>query len=369
MLFHSSLRKDLARNFGATLVILITIVMTVILIRTLGQASRGSVNPSEVLLVMGFSVLSQMTTIVTLSLFIAVVSTLSRMYSDSEMVIWFSSGQGLAYFVNPLMRFAWPVLMIIVLLALFAWPWCNLQIQELQHRYEQRNDLERVAPGQFQESTGGKRVFFIDKDSPDQRFGNHVFVSSIDNGIETVTTAQQGRIELVGNERFLMLEKGQQWMTDMASGETRLTQFEHYEVLIDDDVIPAKDGLSSRQTDSWSLLKNPTRENLGELGWRLGLGLAAINLVLLALAVSAINPRVGRSYHLGLALFIFIAYYNMLNVGQSWVASGRVPLLSFLVVLHGGVLVAALTWLGVRHMNWSWRSLLPSRTPKTEAQA
>lgn len=84
MLFHSSLRKDLARNFGATLVILITIVMTVILIRTLGQASRGSVNPSEVMLVMGFSVLSQMTTIITLSLFIAVVSALSRMYSDSE---------------------------------------------------------------------------------------------------------------------------------------------------------------------------------------------------------------------------------------------------------------------------------------------
>lgn len=95
MLFHSSLRKDLARNFGATLVVLVTIVITIILIRTLGQASRGSVNPSEVLLVMGFSVLSQLTTIITLSLFIAVVATLSRMYGDSEMVIWFSSGQGL----------------------------------------------------------------------------------------------------------------------------------------------------------------------------------------------------------------------------------------------------------------------------------
>ncbi|PUE22103.1 LPS export ABC transporter permease LptF [Limnohabitans sp. MMS-10A-160] len=362
MLFHSSLRKDLARNFGATLVILITIVMTVILIRTLGQASRGSVNPSEVLLVMGFSVLSQMTTIITLSLFIAVVSTLSRMYSDSEMVIWFSSGQGLANFVRPLLRFAWPVLLIIVLLALFAWPWSNLQIQELQHRYEQRNDLERIAPGQFQESSGGKRVFFIDKDSPDNRFGKNVFVSSIEAGLEIVTTAQQGRIDLVGNERFLKLEKGQQWSTNLATGETRLTQFEHYEVLVDDDVLPANESLSSRHTASWDLLKNPTRENLGELGWRLGLGLAAINLVLLALAVSAINPRVGKSYHLGLALFIFIAYYNMLNVGQSWVATGRVQLLSFLIALHGGVFLLAASWLWARHMNWSWRSFWVRKT-------
>jgi lipopolysaccharide export system permease protein len=369
MLFHSSLRKDLARNFGATLVILITIVMTVILIRTLGQASRGSVNPSEVMLVMGFSVLSQMTTIITLSLFIAVVSTLSRMYSDSEMVIWFSSGQGLGFFVRPLLRFAWPILLIITLLALFVWPWSNLQIKDLQQRYEQRNDLERVAPGQFQESAGGKRVFFIDKDSPDNRFGNHVFVSSIEEGMETVTTAQQGRIDMVGNERFLMLDKGQQWLTNLQTGETRLTQFDHYEVLIDADVMPAGDTLMSRHTGSWSLIQNPTRENLGELGWRLGLGLAAVNLVLLALAVSAINPRVGRSYHLGLALFIFIAYYNMLNVGQSWVATGRVQLVPFLLILHGGVMTLALMWLYARHMNWSWRSVLPRRDAARKALA
>ena len=134
MLFHSSIRKDLARSFGATVVVLATIVMTIILIRTLGQATRGSVNPSEVMWVMGLTVLGHLTTILTLSLFIAVVSTLSRMYADSEMVIWFSSGQGLAHFVRPLLRFAWPVLLIIVLLALFAWPWSNLQIQELQNR-------------------------------------------------------------------------------------------------------------------------------------------------------------------------------------------------------------------------------------------
>ena len=37
MLFHSSVRKELARSFGATLVVLVTIVMTMTLIRTLGR--------------------------------------------------------------------------------------------------------------------------------------------------------------------------------------------------------------------------------------------------------------------------------------------------------------------------------------------
>ena len=132
MLFHSSLRKELSRSFGATLVVLATIVMTIILIRTLGLASRGGVNPSEVFLVMAYTLLGYMPTILSLSLFIAIVGTLSRMYRDSEMVIWFSSGRGLADFVRPLLSFAWPVLLLIGALALgliwlakrhFNWSW------------------------------------------------------------------------------------------------------------------------------------------------------------------------------------------------------------------------------------------------------
>ena len=202
MLFHSSILKDLSRSFGATVVVLATIVMTIILIRTLGQATRGTVNPSEVMLVMGLTVIGHLTTILTLSLFIAVVSTLSRMYADSEMVIWFSSGKGLASFAKPLFQFAWPILAMIALLAMFVWPWSNQQIQDLRDRYEQRNDIERVAPGQFQESAGGKRVFFIDKDSPSNQTGRNVFVSSIDGHLESVTTAQQGQIEVHQGERF-----------------------------------------------------------------------------------------------------------------------------------------------------------------------
>ena len=205
MLFHSSIQKDLARSFGATVVVLATIVMTIILIRTLGQATKGSVNPSEVMLVMGLTVIGHLTTILALSLFIAVVSTLSRMYADSEMVIWFSSGKGLTSFAKPLLKFASPIFLAIALLAFFVWPWSNKQIQELKNRYEQRNDIERVAPGQFQESSGGKRVFFIDKDSPNNQTGRNVFVSSMDGAIESVTTAQQGQIEIQKGEERAML--------------------------------------------------------------------------------------------------------------------------------------------------------------------
>jgi len=141
MLFHSSIRKELSRSFGATLVVLVTIVMTMMLIRTLGLAAKGSVNPSEVFLVMTYTVLGYMPTILSLCLFISIVGTLSRMYRDSEMVIWFSSGRGLAEFLRPLFGFAWPILLLIALFSLVGWPWANSQTQNMRERYERRSDI------------------------------------------------------------------------------------------------------------------------------------------------------------------------------------------------------------------------------------
>ncbi len=357
MLFHSSIRKELARSFGATLVALITIVMTMMLIRTLGQASKGSVNPSDVMLVMGYTVLGYLPTILTLSLFIAVVASLSRMYRDSEMVIWFGAGRGLAFLLTPLFRFAWPVLLVVAALALFVWPWTNQQIQDMKDRYEQRGDLERITPGQFQESASGNRVFFIDKDSPDNRTGNNVFISAVDHGKEAVTSARSARVDTVGNDRFLMLSNGQRLESNVGQAELKVSEFREYGTLIGTHTQSSSDTVPPRARSTMGLLRDPTALNKGEFGWRIGLAFASMNFVIMALALANGNPRSTRGGGLMFALFAFVIYFNLLNVGQSWVGSGKVPFGLFTVGLHGGIFVLSVGWMFARHHHWSWRSL------------
>ncbi|WP_394790171.1 LPS export ABC transporter permease LptF [Rhodoferax sp.] len=363
MLFHSSIRKELARGFGATLVALITIVMTMMLIRTLGQASKGSVNPSEVMMVLGYTVLGYLPTILTLSLFVATVGTLSRMYKDSEMVIWFASGYGLTGLLRPLFRFAWPILLAVAAFALVVWPWSNQQIQDMKDRYEQRGDLERIAPGQFQESANGNRVFFIDKDSPDKRSGNNVFISSIDHGKETVTSARTAKIDDVGDKRFLILNNGQRLESTLGQPDLKVSEFKEYGTRIGDNAMGALDTPPSRARATLDLLRDPNPLNLGELAWRLSLSLAALNFIVIALALSGGNPRSGRGGSMLFALFAFIVYYNLLNLGQTWIATGAVQFGRFMLGLHGGVFLLALVWLTARHNHWSWRSLLLRRKP------
>jgi lipopolysaccharide export system permease protein len=355
MLFHSSVRKELARSFGATLVVLVTIVITMTLVRTLSLASRGTVSPQDIMMVMGYTVLGYLPPILALCLFIAIVGTLSRMHRDSEMVIWFAAGRGLSAFVGPLLRFAWPMLLVIVALALVVWPWANQQTRELRDRYGQRGDLERVAPGQFQESANGNRVFFLEKDSPDNKAGRNIFISTRDPGKETVTSARTGHIETSGDSQFLVLSNGQQ--LEVRGDQLKISEFDEYANRIGASELTSHDAPPPRTLTTLQLALDPTRTNLGELAWRLGLAFAALNFVIIAITVSSVNPRAGRSGNLIFALFAFVVYFNLLNMSQGWVSTGRVGFAAMLVSLHGGVFALAVLWLAKQHNGWTVRRL------------
>ncbi|MCW8198086.1 LPS export ABC transporter permease LptF [Verminephrobacter aporrectodeae subsp. tuberculatae] len=367
MLFDSSIRKELARSFGATLVVLVTVVMTMMLIRTLGQASRGNVSPSDVTLVMGFTVLGQLPAILGLSLFIAVVGMLSRMYRDSEMVIWFASGRGLASLLRPLLRFAWPVVALVAVLSLLVWPWANAQIQELRTRYERRSDIDRIAPGEFQESSNGSRVFFIDKDSSDAQAGNNVFIAATDDRRESVTSARSVRIETRDSERVVVLSNGQRLEVERDKPGVMVSEFSEYTTRIGSTPPGSAEAIALKTRTTYDLLMQPLPASRAELGWRLGLALAASNFVLLGLAVTSRNPRTARSASMVVALFAFIVYYNLMALGQSWIGAGRLGLANFMLLLHGGMLLLALALLALRHNQWSLLRLRPSRGPGARA--
>jgi lipopolysaccharide export system permease protein len=365
MLFDSTVRRELARSFGVTLVVILTIVLTFMLIRTLGLAAGGNVAPQDVILLMGYASLGQLATMLSLSLFIAVVVALGRMYRDSEMTVWFSAGVGLSRFVRPVLRVAWPVLLVVVVLELVVWPWGNRNSAQLRERYEKRSDLSRVAPGQFQSSRDGSRVFFIERDSADGRTGRNVFILSSTPESEAVTSSRQGHIDLIGDDRFLVLDRGQRNEMHTKTGDKSLARFESYRVVIDQQTLRAAEQLPPKAMPTLDLLATPAPRNLGELTWRVGLILGGANLVLLGIGLSASNPRRANNWNLLFAVLSFVVYFNLINLSQAWVAGQRMGLPAALGIVHGGVfaIAVALIW---------WRdhgTVLSRRTPKLRRAA
>jgi lipopolysaccharide export system permease protein len=317
-----------------------------------------------VILIMGYTVLSELPIILTVSLFIAVTATLTRMYTDSEMVVWFASGQPLSTFVQPMLRFAWPVFLATTLLSLFAVPWSNQQTEQLRDRYRGRGDLERVAPGQFMESANGQRVFFVDKNTG-YGHGSDIFISSSERDKETVTSARTGRLEQQKNGRFLLLDNGQRLETERATGKMRMSEFAEYGVRLPADSSSRTVSNAPRLKSTLALATDADPSSKGELAWRVGLIFAAINCVLFALATTKVNPRAGRSAGVIFALLSFFVYYNLLTLGQTWISQQRVTLGVLLVLVHGGIFALSLVWLAVRQ-GWrpgSQRAPLHESTP------
>lgn len=346
MLFDSTVRTELNRGFVATLVVILTIVLTIFLIRTVGQAASGVVAPQDVVLLLGYVALGHLPTMLALSLFVAVVVTLGRMYRDSEMAVWFASGVGLVRFVKPVLQTGTPVLLVVGLLILFVWPWGNRSSLDLRDRYAQRSDLSRVAPGVFQTSSDGRRVFFIERDSPDGVNAKNVFILSNTDGGESVTSARAGRLERVGEDRFLVLERGQRNEVDLKTGERSLSSFDTYRVLAGDSAVRSAETRPPRAVATLELLRQPIPRHQGELVWRLGILFAAANLLLLGVGLAATNPRRASNWNLLFALLAFLVYYNLVNLSQAWVASGRLSVGAALFALHGtvGALAMALLW-------------------------
>ncbi|MFM9914543.1 MAG: LPS export ABC transporter permease LptF [Rhizobacter sp.] len=354
MLFDSTLRRDLARSFGATLVVILTIVLTMMLIRTLGMAAGGKVSPQDVVLLLGYTALGHLPTMLALSMFVAVVGTLGRMYRDSEMTIWFASGVSLSRFVRPVLRTTWPVLLVVLLLALFVWPWVNERSAALRDQFDRRSDLSRVAPGQFQSSSDGNRVFFIERDSQDSANARNVFIYGRLKGTESVTTARTGRVEVEDQNRYLQLGNGQRNEVDLKSSEKTIAQFQSYKVVVGDRLATSSDNLPPKARPTMELWRKSSPEYLGELTWRLGLSLAAANMVLLAIGLAAINPRRASNWNLLFALLTFVVYYNVITLSQAWVANGKMTMLAALIAAHGSALMLALL------LMW-WRVTATSR--------
>ncbi len=352
MLFDSSLRRELAGSFSATLVALVTIVVTITLIRVVGDASRNVFSPADVLVIMAFTVLSDAPTILSLSMFIAVTAVITRMYRDSEMVIWLGTGKNPIGLIRPVFMFAWPILLTILVLATLVLPWSYGRIEDLRDKFEKRGEIARFEPGKFQESPNGDQVFFIESDGRKQASGRNVFLVSRTGDSEMVAAATSGHLEQIDGTKYLVLDHGQRLQHSSSNDALSLSSFERMGIRVSGGDTSARNYAPTNSLTTLHLLDEPSAPHLGELVWRGGLVIAAINLLLLALAAAGANPRVGSNTNFGFALLAFVVYFNGLILAKNGVETSQYSVTEVMTGLHGTVFIFSMAWLLLRSGTW-----------------
>lgn len=355
MIFQRALRRELVSTAGAVFTTLFTITITVMLIKILGQAAGGKVASQDVIALIGFAALRYLPIILILTSFISVLVVVTRSYQDSEMVVWFASGLSLSRWVKPVMSFGMPIIVAVIALSFFVTPWANRQSAEFRERFQKREDIAKVSPGRFQESSSADRIFFVEAVSGDATKVQNVFVNTVKEGRNSIVVAREGSIVLdERGDKFLVMNQGRRYdgMTNQA--DFRVMEFERYGVLVSRQSQALVGDQSARSLSTPELLADMNNFNAGELLWRISLPVMGLLLMLLAIPLSFANPRGGRSANLLIALLLFIIYSNMVSVFQAAVVQKRLSFDAAWWPLH---LVAAILIV----LLFSWRLFINSR--------
>lgn len=324
MIFQRALKRELYSTAGGVFLTLFTITVTMMLIRILGQAAKGRVASEDVIALLGFTALNYMPIILILTGFVAVLLVVTRSYQDSEMVVWFASGQSLTKWLRPVLEFALPIVVLVALLGFVATPWAYRQSAEFRERFEKREDIARISPGKFQESAAAQRVFFVEKMADDLNTVGNVFINSVKNGEVITVVSQNGTIETNElGEKFVVLEDGVRYDEALDQSDFRIMEFEKYTAYITPKGDVSVSDNSTRSMTTLELLRDTNSKKKGELVWRIGLPFMAVLLMLLAIPLGFVNPRAGRSFNLIIAVLLYMTYSNLSSFIQAYVGQNK----------------------------------------------
>ena len=366
MIFKRALRRELSFTTGGVFLVLVTIMITSLVIRILGYAANGAVNPEDALVLIALATLGYLAVLLTVSLFVATLIVLVRWYKDSEMIVWFASGLSVTNLIRPILQFAIPLIIIIALLALFVWPWANRESTLISQRFQQRDDVSMVTAGQFKESAKAERVFFIEELDVDKSEVKNIFVADNKNGRLSIAVASTGFIQNgEGGEKSIVLNNGRRYEGIPTEPNFRILEFNEYTTKIrsKDAMAPAP---RDREKTITELLNDPNPKaanpNRAELLWRIGLPLMALGLVLIAIPLAYVNPRLGSYTAMFYAVLIYLIYSNLLNLTQNFVAQGKINVFLGVWPIHLLALLIATALIRNRinpSIKW-WRRQLPA---------
>lgn len=337
MLYKTTLIKELFYTSISTILVLSGVVVAQRAVYIFRLAAKGIIPNDTIETVLVFNLLKHMPLLLSLTIFITILMTLSRWYRDSEMITWLSAGLSLKRLFLPILNFCLPVIILIGFLSLYISPWAIQKAAEYKSGLKTRDEISSLTPGSFKESKSNGRIFYIEGLDEFGKSVKNIFVKTVQNEKIGVIVSNEGkRIEEKNGEEYILLINGKRYESIKSTKEFSTTTFDEYGILIEKETpnllrVGANAGLYEAIPTIDLIKISYTNEDLrskyiAEIMFRISQPISAFILLFIAIFLSYINPRVGRSINIITAILIFIVYHNLMGVFQSLVATQKISL-------------------------------------------
>lgn len=336
--------KEILAHLSGVFAVILGIFLVQRFASLLADATEGALPIDAISRLLTLRTLMALPSLLPVTLYIAILLALGRLYQDQEMTAL--AGCGVSPWRTRRTIVAFAVLATIAngLLAFSVRPWAAARFQAVRHSAMAESEIDRMHPRRFYSLEQGEdQVIFADSRSElDPSVLQDVFVQVRDGAKISVFTAKlaiEQRNEARGL-RFLRLFDGQRYDFDTQRDNHQITTYQEMSLRapLPEPAAPEREETRS----ALALARSQRPKDAAELQWRIANAISVLLLALIAIPLSHTSPRQGKYAKLLFAILIYVAYRNLLGAARHWIEDGVLPFFPGLWIAHALALILAL---------------------------
>ena len=325
------IRHNLVTLFFAIIFIIGLVVFGNQFVLMLQESVERGIPLQELMPLVSFKMIRDVSLILSLSLFLAIILTISQLYKNSEAVVMNSLGlsdKHFIVFIQPLVLLSF---VIIFFLTIYAVPWAMQQKNIMEEETKNASEFSFITVGEFEVFKQGKIVFYASESKPlDTIEGQNmeeIFIYAFDNEKPVILLASEAKkyIDSESKSIYLRLKDGVRYQGIPGNENINILNFDLYDLEIVSGELQKSIVIYTKieGKSTLDLIKEGGRYANAELQWRLSQPITVLILSVIGVFLGKTSPRGGKGVNLLIGIIVFMLYYNGLLIAKSAIELGQ----------------------------------------------
>lgn len=327
MIINRYLIREISKPLATVLTVLVTLFASYSAAGFLSDAVNGLLPTNTIGEMIGLKALISLEVLIPISLYISIILSFGKLYSDSEFTAMFALRVTPARVMGSVLTLSSALAILVALLSLFARPWAYEKLHALSKQAEAFANVDNMQAGTFYITENGSRVIFLKRRDGSESPAADVFVQLIYPNRTRILFARRA-YQLPennhGSRSDIYLSDAHLYDIGRGKDQTDSVVDAQGIVLRPPDPSLEQPGYSSVGAGTETLAISNRLQDIAELQWRLSTPLSTILLGMLAVPLSRIRPRQSRYAKMGAAALIYSGYYLLFTSARTWVQQGAV---------------------------------------------
>ena len=325
------IRRNLVTLFFAIIFIIGLVVFGNQFVMMVQESVERGIPLQELMPLVSFKMIRDVSLILSLSLFLAIILTISQLYKNSEAVVMNSLGlsdKHFIVFIQPLVLLSF---VIIFFLTIYAVPWAMQQKNIMEEETKNASEFSFITAGEFEVFKQGKIVFYASESKPlDTIEGQNmeeIFIYAFDNEKPVILLASEAKkyIDSESKSIYLRLKDGVRYQGIPGNENINILNFDWYDLEIVSGELQKSIVIYTKieGKSTLDLIKEGGRYANAELQWRLSQPITVLILSVIGVFLGKTSPRGGKGVNLLIGIIVFMLYYNGLLIAKSAIELGQ----------------------------------------------